>query len=1059
MIANWIRTLIAKPQNFAAPDWFQLVLSASLLAVTVPTTANAQAPLMTTVAGAWGSGYSGDGGPAINAHMDSVQGVTVDSANNIYIVDSENYCIRKVTASTGIITTVVGNSTPGYSGDGGQATSAQISPSGIALDAMGNMYITDAGAEVIRKVTVSTGVITTIAGNGTFGYSGDGSAATSAELGDPQGIALDNSGNIYFADTNNDVVRRIDASNGTITTVAGNHFHGYSGDGGQAIAASLSYPIAVALDAANNNLYISDLYNQRIRKVNLSGGVIGTFVGSGVAGYSGDGGPATSAKVVFPEGMTFDSLGNFYFADNGNSVVRAVLASNGSIVTAAGNGQIGFTGDNQPATTIALYFPSSVVVDSNGNLEIADTTNDMVRKVAAPILNPAVAIYDNGIVTLTVNGISDSVTYNATLNTTAGSLAAALASAVNADANSPVTATANGASLAISSRQPGAASNYSYSLTSTYDTQDFTQASFSATSSDGSLTGGSDPGTVAAPVYSYNIPPTTGYAANGNLLAYTDSVMGSWTFGYDNLNRLSSGSVTPAFNQNQFYCWSYDSFGNRTNESGSDQNFVSIDGQPPCQPATSANLTSSVANYADNTNRVSGTNANGVVALPQYDAAGNMTMDGTNSYLYDGEGRICAVGYSSVVTDETFKMQYLYDTEGRRVAKGTITAWSCDISMNNFTPTDQYLLGPSGEQMTELDRTIGNPKHTNIYAAGSLMATYDNRGTHYHLSDWLGTRRAQTNSTGALEATYQSLPFGNGLPPLSPDDPTEQHFTGKERDSESGLDYFGARYYGSSMGRFSSPDDDSGQHADQPQSWNLYSYVLNNPLTNTDPDGHDCIDTTNLKTDGTVTVTRGTSCANNLGPNGTYINGTVNTDTLTTDGKGSVGYDFTSYDGQTGGGGIISPSDPYGPLEGPANLAGANMIGNGGMAAINEFGKNMLYEAGGQLVGRGIGLGVEALRAARAAKAAEALAIAERVTQHAYGKHAGEFGNITRNEFKDLVQETMANPSEVKSLSNGRTAYWNDKEQMVVIENGTAPDKSTAFRPTNGKSYFDNSLR
>ncbi len=216
-------------------------------------------------------------------------------------------------------------------------------------------------------------------------------------------------------------------------------------------------------------------------------------------------------------------------------------------------------------------------------------------------------------------------------------------------------------------------------------------------------------------------------------------------------------------------------------------------------------------------------------------------------------------------------------------------------------------------------------------------------------------------------------------------------FTGKERDNESGLDYFGARYYGSSMGRFMSPDDDSGEHADQPQSWNLYSYVQNNPLTNTDPDGHDCIDTTNLQTDGTVTVTAGTSCANNLGPNGTYINGTVNTNSLTTDGEGSVGYSFTSYDGQNGGVGVIAPNAPYGPLEGPANLAGANMIGNGGMAAIKEFVKQSALSAVAEGIGQGIGLGVDALRAARAANAAEALAVAERVTQHAFAKHAGEF--------------------------------------------------------------------
>ena len=449
-----------------------------------------------------------------------------------------------------------------------------------------------------------------------------------------------------------------------------------------------------------------------------------------------------------------------------------------------------------------------------------------------------------------------------------------------------------------------------------------------------------------------------------------------------------------------------------------------------------------------------------------YDAAGNVTAggsdnaNGTNQYLYDAEGRVCAVG-NAPMSGGVFMTQYIYDAEGRRVAKGTINKLSCDTTKNGFVQTNSYVLGQSGEQITEMTVNNGTStwQHSNVYAAGQLLATYDpiGSGLHFHIADPLGNRRVQVSSLGTVDLICANLPFGDNLSCAGPGaDSTEHHFTGKERDTESGLDYFGARYYGSTMGRFSSLDDDSGQHADQPQSWNLYSYVQNNPLTNTDPDGHDCIDTTNLQKDGTVTVTRGTSCANNLGPNGTYINGTVDTKSLTTDGKGSVGYNFTSYDGQTGGGGVISPAAQYGPLEGPANLAGANMIGNGGMAAINEFGKNMLYEVGGQLIGRGIGLGVDALRAARAAKAAELLAIAERVTQHAFGKHAGEFGNITRNEFQGLVQDTLANPSEVRSLSDGTTAYWSDSQQMVVIENGTAPSRSTAFRPPGGKGYFDN---
>ncbi|GGA80311.1 hypothetical protein GCM10011507_34450 [Edaphobacter acidisoli] len=764
--------------------------------------------------------------------MHSVISVVVDTANNIYIVDADNYCIRKVTAGTGIITTVVGNGTPGYSGDGGPATSAQLSPSGIAVDAVGNLYITDAGAEVIRKVTAATGIITTIAGNGSYGYSGDGGLATAAKLGDPQGIALDASGNIYFADSNNNVVREINASTGIITTIAGNGAATYAGDGGPATAASIHYPVGVAIDSASN-IYIAEQYSDRIREVTASTGIISTIAGNGTLGYTGDGGAATSATLSMPSGVTFDTSGNMYIADNGNSVVRAVKASSGIILTVAGNGLIGYTGDNEPATTVALYFPSNVAVDGNGNLDIADTNNSMVRQVAAPIIWDPSA-FDAGTVTLTVGGVSESATYNSTTNTTSSAIAAALESALNTDPNSQVTATLSGSTLTLTSKQPGASSDYSYSLASTYDSQDFAQGSFSANPSSGSLTGGTDPSTVATPVYSYSmLSPNLGYDLNGNLLGYTDSVMGTWTFGYDGLNRLASGTATPAYGQNSYYCWSYDSFGNRTNQSGSDQS-IAGGGTSPCQPASSASITTDIASY-NSANQILSTNASGTTVAPSYDPAGNIIGDGSHVYLYDPDGRICAVGTPAAPPlDATSMTQYLYDVEGHRVAKGTISVWSCDVSSNGFTLTNQYILGPSGEQMTELDGS-GNPIHTNVYVNGSLLATYDNQGLHFHLTDWLGTRRAQTNFAGSLEATYMGMPFGE-MPIGQSSGPTEQHFTGKERDSESGLDYFGARYYDSSMGRFMSPDA-TGPNPGNPQALNLYRYGFNNPLRYTDPDG------------------------------------------------------------------------------------------------------------------------------------------------------------------------------------------------------------------------------
>jgi RHS repeat-associated protein len=240
----------------------------------------------------------------------------------------------------------------------------------------------------------------------------------------------------------------------------------------------------------------------------------------------------------------------------------------------------------------------------------------------------------------------------------------------------------------------------------------------------------------------------------------------------------------------------------------------------------------------------------------QYDAAGNVIQDLLNQYVYDPEGRLCAVK-SILATSAT---QYIYDASGTRVAKGTISTWpapgatcAAPTAANGFTLTAQYLLGPGGEQVTELSGN-GTWKHSNVWAGAHLDATYDSLGLHFHLADPLGTRRVQASALGLVEENCLSLPFGNGenciVPPTAPttaDDATEHHFTGKERDTESGNDYFEARYYSSSMGRFMSPDWSATvepvpySKLDDPQSLNLYSYVRNNPLTRFDADGHfDC---------------------------------------------------------------------------------------------------------------------------------------------------------------------------------------------------------------------------
>jgi trimeric autotransporter adhesin len=349
---------------------------------------------ISTFAGNGKIGYSGDGGSAISAELWAPSGVAVDASGNLYIADLGDNVVRKVTAS-GTITTVAGDSTymgadthGGYSGDGGPAVKAQLNgPEGIALDASGNLYIADDGNGVIRKVAASTGIITTVAGlPGGSSYSGDGGPAVKAQLNGPESVALDASGNLYIADTLNNVIRKVSASTGIITTAAGNGYGaginsgGFGGDNGPATSAELSYPEGVALDASGN-LYISDTLNMRLRKVDASTGVITTVAGNGVQGSSGDNGAATSAELNHLMGVSADASGNLYIADTGNMRVRKVDVSTGKISAMAGSGTQGYAGDGGPAGSAKLNNPWSTVVDASGNLYIADYANAVVRKV------------------------------------------------------------------------------------------------------------------------------------------------------------------------------------------------------------------------------------------------------------------------------------------------------------------------------------------------------------------------------------------------------------------------------------------------------------------------------------------------------------------------------------------------------------------------------------------------------------------------------------------------------------------------------------------------------
>jgi sugar lactone lactonase YvrE len=394
--------------------------------------------IIATVAGNGNPDYSGDSGLATNASLNGPCGVAVDASGNLFIADTWNNVIRKVDnnriENNGMITTVAGNGNYGYSGDGGLATNASLSLSlyggsanslglgVVALDASGNLFIADTENSRIREVD-PYGIIATVVGNGNFGYSGDGFGATCASLYWPCGVAVDGSGNLFIADGENNRIRKVD-TNGIITTVAGNGTDGYSGDGSPATSASLSNPSGVAVDAFDN-LFIADTGNIRIRKVDTNL-IITTVAGGGSNKGVDYNGPATNASLAGPypygpSGVAVDASDNLFIADTGNNVIRKV-DPNGIITTVAGGGNGGID-YNGPATDASLSYPEGVGVDASGNLFIADSGNNVIREVVLPA-NPTLMLYNvsltnAGTYTVIITNLGCSVTSsNATLTVT-----------------------------------------------------------------------------------------------------------------------------------------------------------------------------------------------------------------------------------------------------------------------------------------------------------------------------------------------------------------------------------------------------------------------------------------------------------------------------------------------------------------------------------------------------------------------------------------------------------------------------------------------------------------
>jgi sugar lactone lactonase YvrE len=350
---------------------------------------SSNAQIITTIAGDSSAGYNGDNIPAITAELGQPDGIAVDGAGNVYIGDKNNNRIRKINTS-GIITTIAGTGIYGYSGDDSLATNAKINyPYGVAVDGSGNVYFADEGNNCVRKINTS-GIITTIAGNDTGGYNGDNIAATLAKLHFPCGVAVDTIGNIYITDGNNRI-RKVNSS-GIITTIGGTGALIDSGDNSQATAAGIFGPYAIALDA-DGNIYIGEENGFRVRKINTSG-IITTVAGTGRGGFAGNNGPATAVEMGSIYGLAVDVTGNLFISDNYNNIVRKINTS-GIITTYAGTGIFGFSGDGGSALDAEFNTPVGLAFDEGGNLFIVDGGNNRIRHITSTVSVKSITAIDD----------------------------------------------------------------------------------------------------------------------------------------------------------------------------------------------------------------------------------------------------------------------------------------------------------------------------------------------------------------------------------------------------------------------------------------------------------------------------------------------------------------------------------------------------------------------------------------------------------------------------------------------------------------------------------------
>lgn len=324
----------------------------------------------------------GDGGPAVEAMLEFPTGVAVHGSD-LYVTEQRGHRVRRVDLSTGTITTVAGTGEAGFAGDGGPATEALLhQPENITVDRDGNLFIGDLQNHRIRRVDAATGRISTIAGTGEDGFTGDGGPATQAAISNPFGLVVHPDGDLYFADTENHRIRRIDAASGVVTTVAGTGRRGFGGDGGPATEAMLSRPHVLAVHPGGD-IIIGDSFNQRIRRLDLRTGVIRTIAGTGEQGTYGDGGPASQAAFVFFGELAVDPRGRLILSGVGNHTVRVIDLDTGTIDRVAGTGRWAFGGDGGPALQADFHLPYGLDVDDEGNVYVADFWNWRVRRIDA----------------------------------------------------------------------------------------------------------------------------------------------------------------------------------------------------------------------------------------------------------------------------------------------------------------------------------------------------------------------------------------------------------------------------------------------------------------------------------------------------------------------------------------------------------------------------------------------------------------------------------------------------------------------------------------------------